>query len=839
MSKFLIVVLLPCISLGLRVGTEHREEAKAAVGVESTTVGPAAAAATSALPEASPQLPVDPLKAAEAGGSSSLATSTLSHDSGNGENKDAWDHFREWIDKAMGKMSAADVSGVKNNQENDVDSLGHALLFNCCATMVTLVLWLVFRKIFPATYIQRTELMPRASMRQSSWLLVASAHLPEDVVVAEAGLDGLMLVEYYRLGKRLVYVLSLVVLGFLCPLNYYCAVNKDRDFLTLVGVGGVEGTSHPQVYWAHAAAVWLIVLATISVVEETHSKFLDRRFRWLRKLPMPRATTIMVENIPRQYCSDDALRVYFNRLFGDFAVQRAYVVRRTQKLLPLVKKRDALRESLAEAEAAWEAAGRPENARPQTSWSCGGWLALGEDAINLYSRQYEEYRQAAEAERLKVEAAVPSANPAVCSTAGFVTFSTRRLCLLAANMQYRPDASQFKVGNPPAPDDVNYADLSKPVEQRTGSDISAVLLIVFIFIVWLPVVLTISGFTNLQTLRQFVPFVDTLCESHPKAETVIEGVLSTIVLKLFMALLPTLLLGIIDNLLTLKSKTHAQRRLQAWFFAFQVIFVLLITAIGRSLIDSVIAIVNQPRLTLVLLANSLPNASHFYMNYMALGWFAESLELLRHSQLMRYTAFRVMGYCHEEAHTKSEPEDRASCGIGARSAKAALSFTIMIVFCMCSPLILAVAGVYFTLGSMTFSYLVVFAEKKKPDTGGAFWITGVKQVLFGLVIFVLLMTGILMSRYQLGRGPAVLSASSLLAITMYFRRFNSMIWDKLPFETLADEDYAEGNSLQRAVSKLTDDYVQAECLPEMGRAGSLSGASSNSHAGEAADSAAG
>lgn len=65
-----------------------------------------------------------------------------------------------------------------------------------------------------------------------------------------------------------------------------------------------------------------MVLLGCYLIHSAQLSFLEHRFQWLKEIPAPRATTILVENLPKEYRSDEALRFYFLRLFGVEAIHQ-------------------------------------------------------------------------------------------------------------------------------------------------------------------------------------------------------------------------------------------------------------------------------------------------------------------------------------------------------------------------------------------------------------------------------------------------------------------------------------------------------------------------------------
>lgn len=432
-----------------------------------------------------------------------------------------------------------------------------------------------------------------------------------------------------------------------------------------------------------------------------------------------------------------------------------------------------------------------------------------QNPVEFFARDMELAEQELREERGRVEEAALRGDKDVCSRAGFVTFTSRRWCRLASREQIMADATQFSVQMPPDPSDVVYKNLAQKRLFSFQSKLAAWGCYTAIFVAWMPVVVTISGMTTIASLQKYFPFLRRLIIEFPVVESVLEGVLSTVALNVFIALLPRMLMAIICQFLMLKSGALAQLSLQRVYFTFQVLFVVLVKAITHSLLTTIQAVLEHPRSAFLLLGSSLPSCSHFYLNFLVLGWLAMMIQLLRPSNLSRYIFFR-QAFNEKEARKRSEPEDQASNGMGARMAKAALMLTVSLVFSTSCPIISIFAWVYFFAGKNTYAYLLLHAETKKPDLGGAFWVAALDHVTLAVCLYVALMIGML-ARQQEATHPTLATAAVFVVVFLRWRRIKEFSWEYLPFDSIVKMDK------QRALDdgpREVGRYMQPECVGE-------------------------
>merc|ERR1719277_2785132 len=121
------------------------------------------------------------------------------------------------------------------------------------------------------------------------------------------------------------------------------------------------------------------------------------------------------------------------------------------------------------------------------------------------------------------------------------------------------------------------------------------------------------------------------------------------------------------------------------------------------------------------------------------------MNMLRYVNL---TKFRVAEALYSQADAKllAEPEDQDYYGIGSRSARWTINMSIGIVFGTLSPPIFMLTLINFAFSRVIYGYLISYAETKKPDLGGIFYVTKLRGLFIGSIIYTILMTGVLTQR---------------------------------------------------------------------------------------------
>merc|ERR1719356_1616542 len=311
-------------------------------------------------------------------------------------------------------------------------------------------------------------------------------------------------------------------------------------------------------------------------------------------------------------------------------------------------------------------------------------------------------------------------------------------------IHYTPNADDFVVSIPPDPSDIIWADLQvDPMHEKIWNLIGYAL-IAGVFWAYLPTVVAIAYYSSLETLAEYSDVFASMADD-PSTAALWDGLVNALALQLLLGFVPTFFVLIFSNFFVLKSGNSLQHRIQEWYFYFQVIFVLLVTAIGSSLLDTMEELAEDPTSVVYILASTLPLATHFYLNYLPLQWVTHAQNMLRLANWFKFKAFSTL-FGNAVAVKMAEPEDQDYYGLGSRSARFTFMLTLTLTFCSLSPLITILGFINFWVCRKCYGYLCVFCETRKPDLGGVFYVSQLTHVSQGLFIYIILITGVLLER---------------------------------------------------------------------------------------------
>jgi hypothetical protein len=235
------------------------------------------------------------------------------------------------------------------------------------------------------------------------------------------------------------------------------------------------------------------------------------------------------------------------------------------------------------------------------------------------------------------------------------------------------------------------------------------------------------------------------------------------------------------------------------------LFVVLVTAVGVNFMNFVTTLANDPLHIFNLLATTMPQCTHYYMNYLGMQWYSMGMQLTRYMNVIKFRIF-IRHHEEEEARTLAEPEDQDYYGIGSRTARFSTLVTIGIVYGTLSPPVSVLAWMTVTWIRSLFGYIWVFCELKKPDLGGAFFHRALQNTYAALHVYFVLMTGVLYCRGN-NSGPAVVAAFGWAYVFHSQKRFQSMKWEHIKIDDLNDPNNKVEDKYRRP---LNGKYAQPE-----------------------------
>lgn len=602
------------------------------------------------------------------------------------------------------------------------------------------------------------------------------------------GLDQALLLHFTNLCMKVSAVVGLPTLLILGPLHWAFGGNAaGGDHLSYLSMGNVQLNS--WLYWVHPLVVWGVTATVKHFVFRAQGEFMRMRAGWLEGLDPVRTHTVLVEGIPEGYQSDEELLAFFRRVFSEDAVRSAYVAKDTQDLPVLVRDLEDAQARLAGARLL-----AVDGRMPLAHLRRLGPLGLGPpvEAVPHYEEVVRGLRERIAARRAELRESFrhPGPEGGHCSR-GFVAFTERKYAAFSLRLADQLSASEeeWDITCPPDPADVRWSDIVQDPRGEFARALVGYGLIASLYFLYLPIIVGISNIAQTIKLGALQPLWS--------------GMAPTIGVTVMMSFTPTVLTIILRMFFTLNADAWVQHKLQIWYFWFQVVFVLMAAAVGQNATAFTRGVLASPFSLFTTLADTMPFATHFYMNFLLVQWMSHALNLTRYANILKYLMLRSALYSREDAMRFAEPEDQDYYGLGSRSARWTIHMLVGIIYGTLCPPIYLICFLNFLTCRVFYGYLIPFAEIRKPDLGGVFWVQMLRHLLIGCVIYSILMTGVLLHRAG-GSGPAVLAAPSVAFAARAVYKFDvSFAWKNLPIDGIVG---LKAGGRQLSISP----YVQTE-----------------------------
>jgi hypothetical protein len=552
--------------------------------------------------------------------------------------------------------------------------------------------------------------------------------------------------KFNQMGATIMWYIGLPMFLIMGPINcIFGGHAAGEDHLSYLSFGNVVNGS--QLYWIHAFVVWGVVLTASEVIFKNMKEFMVLRQDWLEKLPKNRAKTVLVEGIPDEYQSEKELMKFFKGLFGETKVKSAYLVKNCDELETMIDNKNKLLKALEKGD-------------------------LPAEEEETKKKEIQKLNSEIEKTQKTVNQGKDDVKSEFRSSSGFVTFEYVSDAALATSVEISDTVDEWAVSHAPEPSCIIWHDLQQSETAKAGWNIVGYLLVAGLYMAYLP---SVIGITQIAITINMGPLQPMWAAFAP-----------TMGLQFMVAFLPTFLILIFKLCFTLKDSSTAQQRLQNWYFVFQLVFVILITAIGPHMATFLDTLVEHPTEVFTLLGTTMPFATHFYMNYLALQWASHSMVIMRYVPLTKFLIFRAEGYDEEYARKLAEPEDQDYYGIGSRSCRTTINLCIGLIYGTLSPPINVLTFIEFCICRITYGYLCIYAESKKADLGGEFFVHQLKHLFVGLSIYCIVMVGVLLGRSD-SNGPGIIALGSLFYVVYAYKKFCNLSWEKLSYKKLKTE----------------------------------------------------
>ncbi|XP_052203304.1 calcium permeable stress-gated cation channel 1 isoform X4 [Diospyros lotus] len=553
--------------------------------------------------------------------------------------------------------------------------------------------------------------------------------MPELELIDHAGLDSVVYLRIYLLGLKIFVPITCLALIILVPVNW---TNSTLE-LAKVNYSNIDKLSisnipnRSQRFWAHILMAYVFTLWTCYVLQKEYEIVASMRLHFLASARRrPDQFTVIVRNVPPD--PDESVSELVEHFFlvnhPDHYLTHQ-VLYNANKVAKLVKEKKKKQNWLDYYHLKYS---RNQSKRPVMKTGFLGLCGDKVDAINFHTSEIERLSKEIAEERERIRN-----NPNYIMPAAFVSFKTRWGAAVCAQTQQSRDPTKWLTDWAPEPRDVYWQNLAIPYVSLTIRRLIIGVAFFFLTFFFMIPVTFVQTLANIEGIEKELPFLKSILETH-FIKSFIQGFLPGIALKIFLIILPTILM-FMSKFEGLISVSSLERR-------------------SASSIPKIIGV-------------AIPMKATFFITYIMVdGWAGVAGEILRLKPLIFY---HLKNFFLVKTDTdREEAMDPGSLGFNTGEPRIQLYFLLGLVYAVVTPLLLPFILIFFSLAYVVFRHQIINVYNQEYESAAAYWPDVHGRVIAALVVSQLLLMGLLSTKEAAQATPFLIS---LPVLTIWFQRY--------------------------------------------------------------------
>ncbi|KAK4261512.1 hypothetical protein QN277_004499 [Acacia crassicarpa] len=658
------------------------------------------------------------------------------------------------------------------------------------------------RVYFPKWYISGERSSPRSSrnfvgkfVNLNVWTyftflnwMPQAMRMSESEIISHAGLDSAVFLRIYTLGLKIFIPTAIVALLILIPVNVSSGtllflkkelVVSDIDKLSISNVPAKSIRFFVHIALEYLFTIWICFLLykEYDTVASMRLRFLASQRRSVEQF------TVVVRNIPHVSgrLVSDAVDTFFqknhpNHYIGHQAVYNG------NKFARLARRRGRLQNWLDYYQLKFE---RHPDKRPTVKTGflglCGGKV----DAIEYYKRLIKDLDKKMTLERQKI-----IKDPKSILPVAFLSFDSRWGAAVCAQTQQNKNPTLWLTNWAPEPRDVYWRNLAIPFFSLTVRKfIISMSVFALVFFYMIPIAF-VQSLANLEGLERVAPFLRPVIELK-FIKSFLQGFLPGLALKIFLYILPTVLL-IMSKIEGHIALSTLERRAAAKYYYFMLVNVFLGSIVTGTAFEQLHAFIHQPPTQIPrTIGVSIPMKATFFMTYIMVdGWAGIAGEILRLKPLVIYHLKNM--FLVKTERDREKAMDPGSVDFKETIPSLQLYFLLGIVYAVVTPILLPFILVFFALAYLVYRHQIINVYNQQYESAAAFWPHVHSRIIASLLISQLLLLGLLSTK-EAAKSTPLLVILPILTIVFhkYCKNRFEPAFRKYPLEEAMAKDILE------------------------------------------------
>ncbi|KAF8661641.1 hypothetical protein AX16_001283 [Volvariella volvacea WC 439] len=672
------------------------------------------------------------------------------------------------------------------------------LVISVSIGLTSFLLFSYCRTRWPLIFAPRTKLKgfspheAHAHQAFFGWIM-PTLKTSEVTVLQIVGLDAAVLLNFFKTSFYLFSVCSFFAITILMPLNW--KHNKDAndggdwpddgdDWPALLSSRVLfydDPSSSPQQPdrnrtfpfpskdWydlisdansylsIHLIFTYLFTLLSLHFIYKNYRRFVrSRQLFSLELVHSIPARTVLVTNLPRHLQGERPLAEYFESM--GLSVESVSVVREVGSLKRLLDRRT---DALLKLEQAWVSyvgnpstvedydpevlaptidgdlegnAGRlvvPHRKRPTLK---PGWFKPKVDAIEYLERQFREADELVKRKR--------KLGKFRATETAFVTFEQMSSAQIAVQTAHSPHPDTCKTYQAPEPRDIVWSNMTPTSANIRTRDVVVLLTMAMLLFFWIFPITALASLLSYKEIKKAMPWLGSLIDKNERIRAIVQNSLPSVAMIVLNAILP-FFLEALTYVQGYKARSWVEYSLLKKYFLFLLINVVFIFLLATTYWQLVYDLANSPAKVPEKLAIALQagRARHFFLSYVilqALG--IMPLQLLNLGIILPRIFYRM--FLTRTPRDYAELNAPPMINYGVVYPQAILMFVITLLYSVTQPLILIFGAMYFGMAYVVYKYKLLFVFYKPYESQGQAWPITFVRLIWGIMIFLLFMTGI-------------------------------------------------------------------------------------------------
>lgn len=417
-----------------------------------------------------------------------------------------------------------------------------------------------------------------------------------------------------------------------------------------------------------------------------------------------------------------------------------------------------------------------------------GFLGLcGErvDSIGYYKQRICKVEKRMECERQRILRDSKTVLPVA-----FVTFDSRWGAAVCAQTQQSKNPTQWLTDWAPEPRDIYWKNLAIPfVSVSIRRLLMSISLFALVFFYMIPITF-VQSLANLEGLEKVALFLRPVIELK-LIKSFLQGFLPGLALKIFLYILPTILM-LMSKVEGYLSLSALERRAAAKYYYFMLVNVFLGSIVAGTAFEQLYSFLHQPPARFPrTIGVSIPMKATFFMTYIMVdGWAGVAGDILRLKPLVIYHLKNM--FIVKTDRDRQKAMNPGSIGLAKNLPTLQLYFLLGLVYAVVTPILLPFVLIFFILAFLVYRHQIINVYNQEYESTGAFWPHVHSRIIASLLISHLLLLGLLSTKKAAHSTPLLLL---LPVLTFWFHKYCKSRFEsafrKYPLEEAMEKDAME------------------------------------------------